>query len=76
MSAGYIALGGFFWWFSGFLSFGWLSRGECLTWRELGRIVLWSFIGPIVWIIIGVQVLSDAEFWDKKICDTFKRNKP
>ena len=48
-------------------------RGNDLTWGQLFQPLFFGVLGPIIWIVIGIMVLSAADFWNQPI---FKKKAP
>jgi len=61
------------WWALGIGSILWLMRGNDLTWGQLFQPLFFGVLGPIIWIVIGIMVLSAADFWNQPI---FKKKAP
>ena len=57
------------WCWVGTTSLIWLSWDrEAFTWGNLVFcLVLGGCIGPILWVIIGLKILVQADFWNKPI---------
>lgn len=64
----------FLWWLSGAASFIWLRRQDEITWGTLaGAVTIWGVLGPVVWIVIVVVMLPQADFWAKPIFPLWRK---
>lgn len=55
------------WLAAGFSSMLWLSRGYPLTWGGLLVCVLGGVFRPLIWLVIGIVILCQADFWQRPI---------
>ena len=57
------------WWMFGFSAIVWLTRARLdnILWGELLFMVLLAFGGPIVFAVVALAVLVNAEFWHKPV---------
>lgn len=55
------------WWTMGTASMLWLRRGQSITWGDLLICMCLGVAGPVLWLIIGFAILTQAEFWSKPI---------
>jgi len=62
------------WWLLGTSSLLWLSRGNDITWAQLAIQCILGLLGPALWLVIGLVVLLQADFWDKPVFKKRKRD--
>ena len=58
------------WWLAGIVSFaavGWQGL-RAFTWGDLLRCMILGFVpGLILWLVIGISLFAQADFWTKPI---------